>query len=128
MYYWKMVLVILPQGCDVELQGCDDIPRTYLRYDSHEPEIPDVVDYQNACRTILDVSSQKENRNVLIFCNNGYQRSLPFLCYYLTIYHSDEMPNIRKALQTILSQVDKENFSYERLNEYETMVSKILES
>jgi len=56
-------------------------------------------------------SYRKERKNVFIFCNNGYQRSIPFLCYYLTKHHHDEVPNVERAIDIILPQVDKANYA-----------------
>jgi protein-tyrosine phosphatase len=67
--------------------------------------------YDNYAKKIDQIAKTTGTRNVLVFCNNGYQRSVPFLVYYLTNYHRDEVPNIEKAVELILSQLDRENFS-----------------
>jgi hypothetical protein len=56
-------------------------------------------------KMIDTIAKTTGTRNVLVFCNNGYQRSIPFLVYYLTNYHSDEVPSIEKAVELILSQL-----------------------
>lgn len=49
----------------------------------------------------------KNKKNTLIFCNNGYELVLPFICKYLISRHQNEVPNIGCALDIILPRVDK---------------------
>ena len=105
------IVGILPHESDF-LKLNDDIPEcpyTILEYgDQHNPDI-DKKKFQE-CGVFIDSLAKREGRrNVLVFCNNGYQRSIPFLVYYLTTFHKDEFPTIEKALNIILSQLDKEN-------------------
>ncbi len=108
------IIAILPnEQTFSELIIPDEIssfPYTVLEYgDQHVP----VIDKQkfDECGAFINSIAKKEGyRNVLIFCNNGYQRSIPFLVYYLTTFHSDEVPTIEKALSIILSQIDRENY------------------
>ncbi len=94
-------------------------------------EIPDVENYvyeyghvhdMNTDYAEYDYMSQKidyvaknakenEYRNVLLFCNNGYQRSLPFITYYLTRYHADEFDSINKAVKYVLMTLDRDNYN-----------------
>ena len=106
------IVAILPKKSDF-LQLNDAIkefPYTVLEYgDSHTTSI-DKESFK-MCGLFIDSVARKEGRrNVLIFCNNGYQRSIPFLVYYLITFHSDEVPTIAKALSIILSEVDKTNY------------------
>lgn len=81
-----------------------------ITYDDHEPVLNDkILELYKKCYEKIMVL-QKERKNTLLFCNNGYQRSLPFLCYYLINYHTQEVPNLDRALEIILSQVDKLNY------------------
>jgi len=106
------IVAILPHKSDfLQLNtSIPDCPYTVLEYGSnHTTEID--KDSFKICGSFIDNEARKEGRrNILIFCNNGYQRSIPFLAYYLTTFHSDEVPNIEKALNIILSQVDKKNY------------------
>jgi hypothetical protein len=111
----KHVLAILPNKED------------FTELNKEIPEIPfDVMDYGNQHTTKIDFEEYKKygekidkiakenktgsDRNVLIFCNSGYQRSIPFIVHYLTTFHKDEIPTIEKAVDLILSNVDKENY------------------
>ena len=49
--------------------------------------------YEEQCDIIEHVRKQVY-RNIIIFCNNGYQRSIPFICYYLLKYHPDELTSL----------------------------------
>jgi len=106
------IVAILPDKSDfLQLNTfIPDCPYTVLEYgNNHTTEID--KDAFKICGSFIDNEARKEGRmNILIFCNNGYQRSIPFLVYYLTTFHSDEVPNIEKALSIILSQVDKKNY------------------
>lgn len=85
-------------------------PYTVLEYgEKHEPII-DKQQFDRCGNHIDDMAKQREShRNVLLFCNNGYQRSIPFVVHYLTTHHADEFPSVEKALTNILPQVDREN-------------------
>lgn len=64
--------------------------------------------FDDMCNKIEEY--RKERKNILVLCNNGYQRSVPFLCYYMIKYHKNEIPDLDKALDIILPQVDKTNY------------------
>lgn len=107
------IMAILPHTADfLQLNTqIKDVPFTVLEYgDMHTPSID--KDLFKGCGEMIDSIAKKEGRrNVLVFCNNGYQRSIPFLVYYLTTFHNNEVPTIEKALSIILSQVDKANYN-----------------
>lgn len=122
------ILAILPTIDDFNKLYSGDIPHTVLDYGIiHEPII-DSSRFKTIGKFIDDLarnSKNDSNRNVLVFCNNGYQRSIPFLVYYLTQFHSDECPSISKAIDLILPQVDKLNYLSLRENTIEA-VTKII--
>lgn len=106
------ILAILPWKAEyLELNKEVDVPYSVLEYyDIHEPVI-DKEAFEKACTIINELAIKGgKKRNVLVFCNNGYQRSLPFLVYYLTKFHKDEFPSIDTAVDLILSQLDRTNF------------------
>jgi len=82
----------------------------HLYGDDHNPIVSKKTldEYKKSYDRIKEL--QDKRQNTLIFCNNGYQRSLPFLCYYLMNYHKEEVPNLDRALDIILSQVDPKNY------------------
>ena len=84
-----------------------NIDHYVMKYNGHNTNI-DINEYDIQCNKIEDYRSRREN--IFVFCNNGYQRSIPFLCYYLVKYHNNEAPTIEKALDLILPQVDKANY------------------
>ena len=88
-----------------------DCPFTVLEYgDIHETVVN--KELFNKCGRMIDALARKPVReNILVFCNNGYQRSIPFIAHYLTEFHRDEIKNIEKAIQIIVSQVDKPNYN-----------------
>jgi hypothetical protein len=107
------IIAILPSRDEfVKLAG-KDIQATVIEYgDKHEPYI-DIDQYEeigNFVDNLARASKDESERNVLIFCNNGYQRSIPFLVYYLTKFHPDECHSISKAIDLIIPQVDKLNY------------------
>jgi protein-tyrosine phosphatase len=110
----KHILAILPHKKDfLELnQEITQFPYDVLEYgDDHDMNI-DFVLYDTYCKKIDAIAKNDDKiRNVLVFCNNGYQRSMTFLVYYLVNYHSDEFPTIEKATGMILSQVDRDNYT-----------------
>lgn len=105
------IFAILPdeKEYDEHVKICVD--HTVMEYHGHEMTMD--VKLYDKCIVMME-ALRKERINVFVFCNNGYQRSLPFLCYYLTKHHSDEVPSIEKAIDIILPQVDKENYAKER--------------
>ena len=95
-----------------------NVPHTIMTYEGHNP-ILDVEKFDIECNKIEEY--RKERKNIFVFCNNGYQRSIPFLCHYLTKFHNDEVPTIEKAIDIILPQVDKDNYSTLRNKYIENM-------
>ena len=95
-------------------------------YNGHNMTLTEemIDDYELVCNKLL--SLQQRRRNAIICCNNGYQRSLPFLCYYLTKYHNDEVPNYTKALDIILPQVCPKDYITKKDSILES-TTKILE-
>lgn len=113
----KYIIAILPNK-EIYDDNLKDINHIIMEYNKHEPTL-DLELFDEQCH---EIEKYRRNRdNILIFCNNGYQRSLPFLCHYLTRHHSDEVPNIEKAIDLILPHVDKENYSKNRNNFIESM-------
>lgn len=96
------VLAILPTGSTCDIADC------IMSYDGHTTDI-DIDAFRKQCDVIEEHRARREN--ILLFCNNGYQRSIPFLCYYLTKFHPSEVPTIGHAVDLVLSQIDKENFA-----------------
>jgi hypothetical protein len=107
------IVAFLPSKNDFEKIAGKDIQATVIEYgDKHEPFI-NTKQYEETCSFIDNLarnSKDDSERNVLVFCNNGHQRSIPFLVYYLTRFHSDECPSISKAIDLIIPQVDKLNY------------------
>jgi hypothetical protein len=107
------IVAILPNRDDFEKLAGKGIQATVIEYgEKHEPFI-NSKQYEEICTFIDNLarsSKDESERNVLVFCNNGYQRSIPFLVYYLTRFHPDECPTISKAIDLILPQVDKLNY------------------
>lgn len=88
----------------VEIEHC------VIEYEDHNPIITKVMSEKfEECYDKIE-HFQKQRKNTLVFCNSGYQRSLPFICKYLTSRHNDEIQNIDKALDIVLFQTDKENY------------------
>jgi len=121
------IIAILPnKEVYQELNASLGTSHTVIEYgDNHSEIIPkEIVDiYQTESQKINQYASQSTatKKNVLVYCNNGYQRSLPFLCYYLVKEHSNEAPNLEKALDLILPQVDREAY----LNQKELYLENI---
>ena len=78
-----------------------------MYYDGHTESI-DLAQYE--AQIAIFEEHRRKRENVLIFCNSGYQRSLPFIVYYLVKYHHDEVPTISQAMDIILPQIDKEQY------------------
>lgn len=121
----KYIIAILPTSnnstpIEEEIQNekilqSFDLEYNILGYQGHNTEDINFTDFNNQCIKIEEYRKKREN--VFIFCNNGYQRSIPFLTYYLCHYHKDEVPNIEKAIDIILPQIYETNNSYLR-NKY----------
>lgn len=106
----KYIVAVLPQGEPVIsiLESLEAVQSSVMYYRGHDP-IVDLEQFEKQCSEIEDRRVRREN--CLVFCNNGYQRSIPFLCYYLTVHHKDEVPDISRAIDIILPQVDKRNYA-----------------
>jgi hypothetical protein len=104
----KCIIALLPfdesSAAQLTFPGVDKI---VMNYHDHTP----FLDYAQFDSAIEAIEKHRKNReNVFVFCNNGYQRSLPFLSYYLVHHHAEEIPNIERAIDIILPQVDKANY------------------
>jgi len=84
-----------------------DFTYTSLIYHGNTPVI-DWEEYDKVCDMIEE--KRGERKNVAVFCQNGYQRSLPLLVYYLIKTHREEVPTIERALDIILPQISKDNY------------------
>lgn len=100
-----------------------NVEHTVLEYKGNNMQM-DIKRFDEECINIEKY--RKLRQNIFVFCNNGYQRSLPFLCYYLTKFHNDEVPSIEKAIDIILPQVDKDNYSILR-NKYITNITLLFD-
>jgi hypothetical protein len=83
------------------------ISNNVMLYDGHTESI-DLAQYD--AQIAIFEEHRRKRENVLIFCNKGYQRSLPFIVYYLVKFHHDEVPTISQAMDIILPQIDKEQY------------------
>jgi len=111
----KHILAILPHTSDFDFINSDikHVSFDVLEYgDSHTTDInfEQYKTFSNKIDYIAKNNPTGDFRNVLIFCNNGYQRSIPFIIYYLTTFHPDEIPSIDKGVDLLLSTVDKQNY------------------
>ena len=106
----------------------NSLPHYTIEYlDTHEDTIDQklLTIYQDQSNKIEEVRKQK-NRNIIIFCNNGYQRSVPFICYYLLKYHPEEYSSLINVLQLVLGKVqDKPEPEY--MDEYLKLLPKLCE-
>ncbi len=117
----KYVIGILPAEHDGVCEGsvvAAGVEFHAMTYDGHDMNI-DRAQFDEQCAKIEAYRQRREN--VFLFCNNGYQRSIPFLTYYLCHHHADEIPTIEMAIDTILPQVDKANYSKVRGDYVESM-------
>ena len=108
------VIAILPDSQLYETLVSPHVPpgtdRGVVEYSGHDVDGPlDVALYDEQCAKIE--AHRLRRGNVFVFCNSGYQRSVPFLAYYLTRYHADEVPTVERAIDIILPQLDKANYA-----------------
>ena len=94
---------------------------TALVYRGHTMEV-DLERYDAVCADIDAARAAREN--VLVFCNSGYQRSIPLLARYLVRHHADEVPDVERAMDVILPQVDRDNYAAMR-DEYVRLVRSL---
>lgn len=124
------ILAILPNADALPAAVRDSgIPATVLAYgDQHEPTLSSAqrADFATA-GALIDAEAQAADQrgSVLVFCNSGYQRSIPFLAYYLTTRHPEEAPTVARAVDLILPQVDREGYSASR-DHWIAAVEKVL--
>lgn len=88
-----------------------DIATSIMIYHGHDTVL-DTQRFDEECARIE--AKRKLREYVMVFCNSGYQRSIPFLCYYLCKFHKDEVPGIAQAIDIILPQVDKAGYAENR--------------
>jgi len=116
------IIAILPnQKIYSEMNPTLSISHSVIEYgDDHTEEISEEILelYQNESQKINSIAQSnipnQPRKNVLVYCNNGYQRSLPFLCYYLNKEHPEEAPTLEKALDLVLPQVNRAAYLNEK--------------
>lgn len=113
-YNIDLVICIMPSYSYDKWKNCKEgtnVEFINLEYTDHSPVLKnsEIKGYKNMAEKLIIL--QKDRKNALIICNNGYQRSLPFISYYLTNYHKDEVPDVSKALDIILYQLDPKNYN-----------------
>ncbi len=123
----REIVAILPEEDDFKALNADigDTSVTVLAYHhNHTPVLPK-EQYDTIAQRIDAIARlpREERRGILVFCNNGYQRSLPFLVYYMTKFHSDEFPTIEKAIGFILSTLRSTNSFEEKKQMIQTIQS-----
>jgi len=94
-------------------------------FDNHEETIDAKLlqIYQEQCDQI-EIVRKEEYRNIIIFCNNGFQRSIPFICYYLLKYHPNEYSSLVTVLNLVLSKVQNTS-TPAYIEEYTQLLSKL---
>lgn len=118
----QYILAILPSADEYQKHVLSDVDHDVMVYEGHDLSI-DCELFDEHIRKIEEY--RKERGNVFVFCNNGYQRSIPFLCYYLTKFHGDEVPDVTRAIDLVLPQLDKANYAALR-DDYIKRVQEIL--
>lgn len=118
----EFILAILPDEKVYTDNIKIKIDHHIMKYENHNTFI-DINEFDSQIIKIEEY--RKQRKNIFVFCNNGYQRSIPFLCYYLTKYHSNEVPNIENAIDLILPQIDKNNYASTRNDYIESMKTLI---
>lgn len=114
----KYIIAILPDETIYNEKMQIPISHTIMKYSDHTMSL-DTALFDIECNKIEEY--RKERGNIFVFCNNGYQRSIPFLCYYLLKFHNSEAPTIERAIDLILPQVDKTNYASMRQKYIENM-------
>ena len=117
----KYIIAILPNESDYKLKHLN-IDHHIMIYNNHNTEV-DINEYNKQCEKIEAIRKENNRPNIFVYCNSGYQRSIPFLCYYLLKYHSNEAPNIEKAIELILPQIDRANYAQTKEKYIESMTT-----
>jgi hypothetical protein len=119
------IIAILPTKEDyqkyIDPQLCKHHVIEY--FDNHEDIISDdlIKTYENQCGIMEDVRlngtasmkmsgyGNKNHRNIVIFCNSGFQRAIPFICYYLLKHHPDEFHSLIAVLHLVLGKMQNKH-------------------
>ena len=112
----KHILAILPEKNDFLTLNTDipDVSFYVMNYGTGHDISINFDEYDDCCKQIDEVAKLNGIRNVLLFCNSGFQRSIPFLTYYLIKYHPNEISNIEKAVDLMIPILDRDNYFLQR--------------
>nr|WRJ69889.1 cys-based protein tyrosine phosphatase [Oceanusvirus sp.] len=102
-----MVVMILPDSSCVPPSLPEGIDREVLHYRGHQPSL-DFPSFDRAIDRIEEREAAGEN--VLVFCNSGYQRTIPFLCRYMMRRDPKLYDDVEKTLYEIGSIVNPDVF------------------
>ena len=102
-YNIRYVFAIMPKGATLP-NNCG-MEYSIMEYDGHDMNMdPKLYDIH-----IEKIEYYRKNQcKVFILCNAGYQRTIPFLCYYLTKCHPETFGSIEHVLKRVLPQIEKE--------------------
>lgn len=122
------IIAFLPSEQEYEPRF-KDVPLTVFAYGEHHTPLLPLEQYDVISKRIDEIAKRPrdQRRNVLLFCNNGYQRSLPFLVYYLTNYHQDEFPTIEKAV-AYLHQAIRNQSSFEEKKQILAQIQQLFQT
>lgn len=120
------IIAILPNQHEYDKVINFEVDHKVMVYQGHSQNISEstIQEWKTECEMIDKYNRLENKENILVFCNNGYQRSVPFLSYYLMHYHSNECPSLQHALNIILPQLDKQNFAKNSI-EYHKNLSQL---
>jgi hypothetical protein len=76
----KYIIAILPNEHTYNASFPPGIDHHIMKYSDHTTKL-NIEEFNEQCMKIEDYRSRREN--IFVCCNSGYQRSIPFLCYYL---------------------------------------------
>jgi hypothetical protein len=124
------IVAILPEEEDFAALNADigTLPVTVLAYHNNHTPVLLTQQYDGIAKRIDEIAKRPRDqpRNVLVFCNNGYQRSLPFLVYYMITYHKDEFPTVDKAMGCLFSALKSTATYEEKLRLIQTVKQLVL--
>jgi hypothetical protein len=95
------IIAILPSKDELSsIITTGTTPYTLLAYGAtHDEKLP-IDDYERLGTMIREMRNNNKlvkGKNVLVFCNNGFQRSLPFLVYVLLNFQRQQYPRYQKV-------------------------------
>lgn len=90
------------------------VPLCVLTYDRTKSSL-DLCQFEEAAVRIETILNTSQQKTLMIVCNTGFQRSIPFLAWYLIYYCKMHEMTVEKVIDMTMPQYDMDGYKIEEM-------------